>query len=118
MTANFIALLELGKPAPIERARQLRLKSQRRIVIVDGRAELAHLHVRSTHASHTSPHRSAPTEAPYCSPPAPPATHQGWRGSNSVRSMQLSNWAQAELPRHSRGPRDRTRSFSGRFRHG
>src|SRR5258708_15032805 len=44
-TADFIALLELGKPASIERARQLRLESQRRIIIVDSRVELAHLHV-------------------------------------------------------------------------
>ena len=45
ITANFIALLELGKPASIERARQPRLESQRRIIIVNSRVELAHLHV-------------------------------------------------------------------------
>jgi len=45
ITANFIALLELGKPASIERARQLRLESQRRVIIVDSRVKLTHLHV-------------------------------------------------------------------------
>src|SRR6266487_5073467 len=40
-----VAILELGKSASIERARQLWLESQRRAIIVDGRVELAHFQV-------------------------------------------------------------------------
>ena len=45
IAANFVSLLEPGKPPSIECARQLRVKSQRRAIIIDGRAKSAHLQV-------------------------------------------------------------------------
>jgi len=45
IAADCVALLELGKAASVERARQLRVESQGRTIIVDGRVSLAHLEI-------------------------------------------------------------------------
>src|SRR5262249_12106665 len=45
VATGYVALLELGKSASIERTRHLRVESQRRAIIIDGRVPLTHLEI-------------------------------------------------------------------------